>query len=71
VVPHADGAWPLKVDMVEMLGAERLVHGRLGAGLFTLRIASTEAVPRVGDALLLRVDPAHLHWFDAATHRRV
>jgi sn-glycerol 3-phosphate transport system ATP-binding protein len=71
VVPHAEGPWPLKVEMVEMLGAERLVHGRLGAGLFTLRIASTEAVPRVGDALLLRVDPAHLHWFDAATHRRV
>jgi sn-glycerol 3-phosphate transport system ATP-binding protein len=29
--------WPLKVEVVEMLGAERLVYGRLGDELFTLR----------------------------------
>jgi sn-glycerol 3-phosphate transport system ATP-binding protein len=71
VSPHADGSWLLKVEMVEMLGAERLVHGRLGTDLFTLRIASTEPVPRVGQVLPLRVDPRHLHWFDAGTRQRV
>src|SRR5204862_5985477 len=27
--PHTQGGWPLQVEMVEMLGAERLVHGKL------------------------------------------
>ena len=27
---HPDGAWPMVVETIEMLGAERLVHGRLG-----------------------------------------
>jgi len=71
VAPHVDGSWLMKVEMVEMLGAERLVHGRLGADLFTLRIASTEPVPGVGKVLPLRVDPGHLHWFDAGSRQRV
>ena len=71
VAPHVDGSWLMKVEMVEMLGAERLVHGRLGADLFTLRIASTEPVPGVGKVLPLRVDPSHLHWFDAGSRQRV
>ena len=37
--------------MIEMLGAERLVYGRLGSELFTLRIAATLAAPEIGSAL--------------------
>ena len=68
--PAAEG-WPMQVQMVEMLGAERLVHGQLGGGAFTLRINSTEPAPRVGDTLALSVQAQHLHWFDPATRQRV
>ncbi len=65
------GTWPLRVEVVEMLGAERLVYGRLGSHAFTLRIEGTRAAPKAGQTVGLRAAPAHLHWFDAATGRRV
>jgi sn-glycerol 3-phosphate transport system ATP-binding protein len=63
--------WPFSVEMVEMLGAERLVHGRIGGIAFTVRIDATLPVPGIGDraALLTRLE--HLHWFDAKTQARV
>ncbi|MFX1679413.1 sn-glycerol-3-phosphate import ATP-binding protein UgpC [Mitsuaria sp. CC2] len=64
-------AWPLKVEMVEMLGAERLVYGRLGDATFTLRIDGTDAPPRPGDEVLLKAPAERLHWFDPATGQRV
>jgi sn-glycerol 3-phosphate transport system ATP-binding protein len=63
--------WPLRVEMVEMLGAERLVHGRLGDELFTIRIDGTLVPPAIGDIVSLRMDARHLHWFDADTRQRV
>jgi len=67
----AEAGWPLKVEMIEMLGAERLVHGQLGDGLFTLRIDGTLTPPVVGQTVHLRMTPDHLHWFDADTQQRV
>ena len=64
-------AWPLKVEMVEMLGAERLVYGRLGEAAFTLRIDGTDTPPRPGDEVLLQAPGERLHWFDPATGQRV
>src|SRR5256885_14080715 len=63
--------WPLRVEMIEMLGAERLVHGRVADALFTLRIEGTLTPPKVDDIVSLRMDARHLHWFDAATQQRV
>ncbi len=65
------GAWTLKVEMVEMLGAERLVYGRLGDTLFTLRIEATRPAPRLGETVRLHVSGEHLHWFDSANGLRV
>jgi len=64
-------AWPLTVDMVEMLGAERLVYGRLGGAPFTLRIDGTDTPPSPGDTVLLKAPGERLHWFDPATGQRV
>ncbi|MEK8030160.1 sn-glycerol-3-phosphate import ATP-binding protein UgpC [Ideonella sp. DXS29W] len=69
--PASAGGWPLQVELVEMLGAERLVHGRLGGAAFTLRMASTLTPPKVGDRLMLSASPEHLHWFDSGSGRRV
>jgi sn-glycerol 3-phosphate transport system ATP-binding protein len=70
VAGPGDG-WPLRIEMVEMLGAERLVHGRLADELFTIRIDGTLVPPAIGDVVSLRMDPRHLHWFDAGTKQRV
>ena len=67
----APGDWPLRVQALEMLGAERLVYGSLGDSLFTARLDATRAHPKIGDVVGIAVSPAHLHWFDAATTMRV
>jgi sn-glycerol 3-phosphate transport system ATP-binding protein len=63
--------WPLHVEVVEMLGAERLVHGRLAGAAFTLRIDGTLTPPRPGQTLHLRVPAERVHWFDPSTGQRV
>jgi sn-glycerol 3-phosphate transport system ATP-binding protein len=67
----AAGHWSLKVEALEMLGAERLVYGRLGGTLFTVRLDATLPAPKIGDTVSLKASPDHLHWFDAATQQRV
>ena len=64
------GPWAFTVEMSEMLGAERLVHGRLGTAAFTLRMPATAPVPSAGTALGVAAD-GHLHWFDRQTGQRV
>jgi sn-glycerol 3-phosphate transport system ATP-binding protein len=63
--------WPLRVELVEMLGAERLVYGRVGDELFTVRIDGTLAAPQPGDIAMLRMQARHLHWFDPETQQRI
>ena len=68
------GGWPLRVEMLEMLGAERLLYGKLADDAqspFTLRIESMLTPPRRGDIVQLQVAAAHVHWFDASTGQRV
>jgi sn-glycerol 3-phosphate transport system ATP-binding protein len=67
---QGDG-WPVKVEMIEMLGAERLIYGRLGNHLMTLRMDSTAVAPAVGQTVLVSTTPEHKHWFDAATQQRI
>ena len=65
------GGWPMRVDLVELLGAERLVHGHIGATALTVRIDGDATPPVSGQTVGLATVPEHLHWFDAATLRRV
>jgi sn-glycerol 3-phosphate transport system ATP-binding protein len=67
----ADAGWALRVEVVEMLGAERLVYGRLGEAAFTLRMDATLAAPKPGDTVHMQVAGEHLHWFDRQTQQRV
>jgi sn-glycerol 3-phosphate transport system ATP-binding protein len=67
----ADGGWPMRVEMLEMLGAERLVHGHVGSAPFTLRIDATLSPPRAGETVRIGVPAEHLHGFDRETGRRI
>ncbi len=63
--------WPFKVETSEMLGAERLVHGLVGAQLFTVRVDAQLPAPRNGETLTLQGPAEQLHWFDASTQQRI
>jgi sn-glycerol 3-phosphate transport system ATP-binding protein len=65
------GPWPLQVEMIEMLGAERIVYGQLGGELFTVRFDGMHVPPKAGSTVGLRIDAAQLHWFDAASGHRI
>ena len=69
--PAGGLGWPFKVVTSEMLGAERLVHGVVGAQPFTVRVDATLPAPRNGDTLTLQGAAEQLHWFDAATQQRL
>jgi sn-glycerol 3-phosphate transport system ATP-binding protein len=65
------GGWTLIVEVVETLGAERLVYCKLDKSLFTLRIDGMLPAPRPRDTLHLQVNADRLHWFDAKTKLRL
>ena len=67
----AAGAWPLQVEMLEMLGAERLVYGHVGSAAFTLRIEARLPPPKAGSTVGLHVAAEHVHWFDVGSGQRV
>jgi sn-glycerol 3-phosphate transport system ATP-binding protein len=71
----SDNGWPMKVDTVEMLGAERLVYGALGSPdegePITLRINETEAPPVVGQTIQVLPLPGREHYFDTSSGLRV
>jgi sn-glycerol 3-phosphate transport system ATP-binding protein len=66
-----DEGWPFDVDVVETLGAERLVYGRVGMQMLTLRTPGDEPAPPVGRRLLLQPDAQRLHAFDPASGKRI
>ena len=76
---HLDLAEPeaatahMTVDLVEQLGADTLIHGRLagkGAEMVTLRAQGIHA-PTQGESLPLAVRPDHIHLFDAGSGARL
>ena len=67
--PGAEG-WPMQVELLEMLGAERLVYGHIGGSAFTLRIDGMLVPPKRGDTLMLKVATDQVHWFDPANGAR-
>ena len=67
--------WGLRVEAVEMLGAERLVYGRWshGAGdeMVILRTEESHAVPALGATIHVTPRQDRLHLFDAGTGKRL
>ncbi len=67
----AASGWPIAVEFVELLGAERLVHARMGGVPVVLRCDAALAVPGAGEHAHLAIAPSELHWFDPSTGQRV
>ena len=67
-----DGPLPLSVELLERLGADTIVHGKLGGDgiAMTARAAGT-IDPPLGQTLRFAVRPEHIHLFDAETGKRL
>ena len=63
--------WPFAVEVIEMLGAERLIHGRVGTESVIVRQEASRPAPRAGQQVSLQISPSKLHTFDARTGRRI
>ncbi|MEM9224291.1 MAG: sn-glycerol-3-phosphate ABC transporter ATP-binding protein UgpC [Pseudomonadota bacterium] len=68
--PGAEGTFPFTLDLVEELGASRLLHGRLaGDHTFVVNAPNTVGIPE--GAIGVRIAPADTHLFSAETGRRL
>jgi ABC-type sugar transport system ATPase subunit len=68
--PDSDGEIRQKVQIVEWLGHECLVTGRIGTENVIVRLIGM-APHQPGSELRLRVDPANVHLFDPDTNERL
>jgi sn-glycerol 3-phosphate transport system ATP-binding protein len=66
-----DSGWPVQVETIEMLGAERLVYGRFGDEQLIVRTDESDVCPALDTTIYVTPRPERLHWFDAATTKRI
>jgi sn-glycerol 3-phosphate transport system ATP-binding protein len=67
---ESDGLFAARVEMVEQLGADTLVHLSRGKDLLTARLPHG-TLPEVGTTLHLTANSAHVYLFDTATGIRI
>ena len=63
--------WELRVDTVELLGAERLVHAHLGNEVLTLRLDASIPAPKAGELFHAMPKSGCIHHFNAETGKRL
>jgi sn-glycerol 3-phosphate transport system ATP-binding protein len=66
----AASGWALQVETCELLGAERLVYGRLGSEQVIVRTEESTAAPAPGSTIHVTPREGKVHWFDATTGKR-
>ena len=62
--------WSMQAETVELLGAERLVHARLGHEALTIRLDESVAAPAPGQTFEASPRPERVHFFDLNTGLR-
>ena len=66
---------PMTIEMIEILGSEKLIHGRVGDTLAVIRCDVHETASanyKIGDQINAGADARHpLHWFDPVTTHRI
>ncbi|MFM8625218.1 MAG: sn-glycerol-3-phosphate ABC transporter ATP-binding protein UgpC [Betaproteobacteria bacterium] len=63
--------WQVLVQTTELLGAERLIHARMGQENLTLRLDAAVTAPRPGESVQIAARPDKLHFFDRASGQRL
>ncbi|MCX7741742.1 MAG: sn-glycerol-3-phosphate import ATP-binding protein UgpC [Tepidimonas sp.] len=64
--------WPVTVEALELLGAERLIHGRTHGQPITVRVPESHPCqPAIGHTIHVQPMPDRLHAFDASSGQRV
>ncbi|KNY18770.1 glycerol-3-phosphate transporter ATP-binding subunit [Shinella sp. SUS2] len=66
--PGGEGSLPFRIDYVEELGAQRLVHGFVGDQPLVAAVSSENPLPETAS---LSIAPCRLHFFDSASGRRI
>ena len=64
-----DGGAAMTVDLVEALGTETVLHGRLASGSRVIVAHAGQMAARRGDVLSVAAEAGKLHFFDAADRR--
>jgi sn-glycerol 3-phosphate transport system ATP-binding protein len=67
----SDSGWEVRTETVEMLGAERLVYGRLNGEQVIVRIEENQHSPAADEVFRVKPREDRLHWFDAGTGKRI
>jgi sn-glycerol 3-phosphate transport system ATP-binding protein len=62
--------FPLKVETVEALGADSMVHGAFAQGILVARVDG-HLSPNLGEALVFSPMPGRLYFFDTASGKRL
>jgi sn-glycerol 3-phosphate transport system ATP-binding protein len=62
--------WDVQVETTELLGAERLIYGRVAGEQIIVRSAENQPVPAPDSNIRVAPREDRLHWFDAATGKR-
>jgi sn-glycerol 3-phosphate transport system ATP-binding protein len=65
------GGWELRVETTELLGAERLIYGRLGQEQVIVRSEEGRTVPAPDSIIHVAPRQDRVHWFDAASGKRI
>ena len=63
--------WEMRVDTVELLGAERLVHAHLGNEVLTLRLDASMPAPKAKELFHATPKAGCVHHFNAETGKRL
>ena len=63
--------WPLKVEAIETLGAERLVYSSMNGEQMIVRIDEQHTPPAIGSTFHVTPRADRLHWFDKDSGKRI
>ena len=63
--------WAIQTEAIETLGAERLVYGRFNGEQIIVRIDEQHKPPAIGSTFHVTPRADRLHWFDAASGKRL
>jgi sn-glycerol 3-phosphate transport system ATP-binding protein len=67
----SDSGWEVRTETVELLGAERLIYGRVNGEQIIVRIEEGQPSPKADEVIHVKPREDRLHWFEAETGKRI